>query len=558
MHISMSSASGSQEPPGKGEEHPRPEEMRTSTLSCATLCDIQSPPANTLPCTNTFSRDPRHSAAQRPPPANVDKALQPRKGNDDYNARAVRHALRVFAVSWLGMKGWDAVARKVKDKEAAANSKKQPFYSSPALRMSLSLSAILLLYRWLFRFLTRLRTHLLQPEVEPFRLRNPRTAATLTSPYAPALGASFAGLALGIYPRRQLRVTIAIYSLFRALEFGWNACEAEGLIWGVKNGRRRERPWWFGSWMLQPVAFGQLFHAFVFDRDCLPEPLSKLVLSQSAGYLQTRPQDWPQHLKWPAMDQIVDSLAEMARLSWPTFISPTLFPTKEKVLPPSLASLAPLTSRAHPLISPLSCATLHPSDPSCLRTYLTFWINTFPPLTRVLLLFYSAMTVVPRFKSFYHSPLATINSILASALRMSTFATGALSSAWASICFFQTYLPRHVLATQRYFLGGFFAGLWAWVERRHGRGVFLYSARVSVDSFWKVGVKRRWWKSMKSGDVWVFVLALMVTGVVYERDARAIREGQWRKGVSWIRGQGWRDWSAEEDAEEAEDREKNL
>jgi hypothetical protein len=168
------------------------------------------------------------------------------------------------------------------------------------------------------------------------------------------------------------------------------------------------------------------------------------------------------------------------------------------------------------------------------------------------------MTVVPRFKSFYHSPLATINSILASALRMSTFATGALSSAWASICFFQTYLPRHVLATQRYFLGGFFAGLWAWVERRHGRGVFLYSARVSVDSFWKVGVKRRWWKSMKSGDVWVFVLALMVTGVVYERDARAIREGQWRKGVSWIRGQGWRDWSAEEDAEEAEDREKNL
>ena len=138
---------------------------------------------------------------------------------------------------------------------------------------------------------------------------------------------------------------------------------------------------------------------------------------------------------------------------------------------------------------------------------------------------------------------------------MSTFATGALSTAWASICFFQQWLPRHVLATQRVFLGGFFAGLWAFVERRNGRGLFLYSARASVDSLWKVGVKRRWWKSMKGGDVWVFMLALMVTGVVYEKDAQAIRETNWRKGVSWLQGQGFKDWGAEED-EEDEDRDK--
>ncbi|CAG9955702.1 unnamed protein product, partial [Clonostachys rosea f. rosea IK726] len=218
----MSSASGSQEPPREG--------RRAS--SARGNADLDPVLRNTL----------RYTALRRaaPTPANVDKALQPRKGNDDYNARAVRHALRVFAVSWLGMKGWDAVARKVKDKE------------------------------WLFRFLTRLRTHLLQPEVEPFRLRNPRTAATLTSPYAPALGASFAGLALGIYPRRQLRVTIAIYSLFRALEFGWNACEAEGLIWGVKNGRRRRDLGGLeaGCCSQWPSAS---FPRLRFDRDCLPE-----------------------------------------------------------------------------------------------------------------------------------------------------------------------------------------------------------------------------------------------------------------------------------------------
>jgi hypothetical protein len=128
----------------------------------------------------------------------------------------------------------------------------------------------------LFRFFTRLRLHLLDPTAAPFRRRNPRTTTTLTSPYAPAVGASLAGLALGVYPAQQARVSIAIYALFRALEFGWNSAEDGGLLWGwekAANGVtyiRRARPWWWGSWMLQPFAFGQLLHALVFDRDCFP------------------------------------------------------------------------------------------------------------------------------------------------------------------------------------------------------------------------------------------------------------------------------------------------
>ncbi|KAH7157398.1 hypothetical protein B0J13DRAFT_671221 [Dactylonectria estremocensis] len=491
-----------------------------------------------------------------PTPARVEKALQPPKGGDDYNARTIRHALRVFVGTFLGMKGLDVIQKRIGDKDAKANAKKKPFYKSAALRLSLSLSTILFLYRLLFRFLTRLRVHLLDPTVEPFRMRNPRTAATLTSPYAPAVGASFAGLALGIFPPEKMRVTIAIYAAFRALEFGWNLFEGEGLIWGRKGGVAVERPWWFGSWMLQPLAYGQLLHACVFDRDCFPKPLGDAIFKSSSAYLHARPQDWPISLKWPQTSQIVDSLAQMARLNWPAYISPTLFPNKEDVLPATLSAIAPLTSRAHPLITSLSCATLHPSDPSCARNYLTFWLSTFPPLARFFVLIYSALTVVPRVSTLYHSPLATLQSIISRALRSSTYATGAISTAWASICFFQTWLPRHVLATQRFFLGGFFAGLWAWVERRHGRGVFLYTARASVDSLWKVGVKRRWWKSMKGGDVWVFMLALMVTGAVYERDAQAIREGNWRKGMSWVRGEGWRDWSVEDDEDEEENKDK--
>lgn len=263
-------------------------------------------------------------------------------------------------------------------------------------------------------------------------------------------------------------------------------------------------------------------------------------------------------LNWPyvAPFSLLPPFTYPAQLTPPrAYISPTMFPNKT-VLPPSLEAVSPLTSQAHPLITSLSCAALHPSDPSCLRTYLTFWLDSFPPLARFFLVVYSALTVLPRFRALYDFPVATLQRILARALRMSAFVTGAISTAWASICFLQAYLPRHVLATQRFFLGGFFAGLWAWVERRHGRGVFIYSARASVDSLWKVGVKRRWWKAMRGGDVWVFVLALMVTGVVYERDARAIREGEWRKGMSWVRGEGWRDWGADEESDDDGDDKK--
>lgn len=44
----------------------------------------------------------------------------------------------------------------------------------------------------------------------------------------------------------------------------------------------------------------------------------------------------------------------------------------------------------------------------------------------------------------------------------------------------------------------------------------LYAARTSVDSLWKVGVKRRWWRPVKAGDVWLFVASLAVYNVVYD------------------------------------------
>lgn len=103
-------------------------------------------------------------------------------------------------------------------------------------------------------------------------------------------------------------------------------------------------------------------------------------------------------------------------------------------------------------------------------------------------------------------------------------------------------MPRTFIPTQRWFLGGFLGGLWALVlgpgsARENG----LYSVRLSVDSLWKVGRKRGWWKGIKGGDLWVLVASMAVLGSVYERDPGAVQTGWVRRGLGGLRGEGWSD-----------------
>ncbi len=140
---------------------------------------------------------------------------------------------------------------------------KRPLLGSPNFRLALSLSSILFLHRLLHRFFLRLRLRLLKEKASQLCERYPKLFHGLTSRLAPAIGASLAGFALGIYPKDQLRVTIAIYMGARSLEEVYNALERDGYL--------AKLPWWFGSWMLFPLAQGQLLHAFVFDRDCSPK-----------------------------------------------------------------------------------------------------------------------------------------------------------------------------------------------------------------------------------------------------------------------------------------------
>jgi hypothetical protein len=79
-----------------------------------------------------------------------------------------------------------------------------------------------------------------------------------------------------------------------------------------------------------------------------------------------------------------------------------------------------------------------------------------------------------------------------------------------------------------------------------------------MDSLWKVGVKRGWWKGVKNGDVLVFVASLAVIQSIYETNPKAVSGGVVRKSLGMLRGDGWVDRAVvknEEEKQKLEERE---
>lgn len=407
---------------------------------------------------------------------------------------------------------------------------------SPALRLSAALSLVLFLHRTLHRFLHRLRWTLLSASSKPFRQRNPRTSLVLTSKLTPAFGAAtLASWALAIAPANQMRLTIAIYMSSRAVEFWYNSLSPTGII-------KRNQPSWAGSWLLMPFACGQLLHAFVFDRDCFPTSYGNFIMSRSPEYVQPRPDGYPKELPWPSTSEVADGLAKISQLGWPSFASPILFPNAApgKTLPPGLQKIAPITDPADPAISRLACALLHPHDPSCSKTLLQYMLRALPAMARFFAILYGALSLL-RFSALKAAPGKFLASLAMRIGQSSLFLTGAIGTAWASICAMQRVLPGRMLRTERWFIGGFIAGLWGAVERP---GNFGASARVSIDSVWKVGKKRGWWRGAPGADVACFAAGLALVGVVYERKPEAVDSAALRKALGVLRGEGWVDRAA--------------
>jgi hypothetical protein len=189
----------------------------------------------------------------------------------------------------------------------------------------------------------------------------------------------------------------------------------------------------------------------------------------------------------------------------------------------------------------LSCALLHPNNANCTFTYLSYCAQAFPTNAKLFTLIYTIFALT-KWRTFLSSPSKNLNALAARILKTTFFMTSAIGTAWSSICLFQCLIPGHVLPTRRWFLSGFLAGMWALVDREHGRGRFTYVARLSMDSLWKLCKKKGWFKGGRAGEVWLFVLSLAMINTVYEARPGAVRGAWTRKSLGLLRGEARINW----------------
>ncbi|PGH21403.1 hypothetical protein AJ80_03320 [Polytolypa hystricis UAMH7299] len=489
----------------------------------------------------SLSTDEYKSLHQRLPASVKGHALSPSRfrasvpAEDQFNEATIRASLRVFLGSATAFKLIEFITGKIAARRGVVTPPKPKVsrLQSTNFRASLSLSLILFLHRILHRFFFRLRANLRTDDARPFRERNPRISRALTSKYAPAVGASLAGFALGAYPQSQLRLTVAIYMSTRSLEFLYNALEQKGWF--------KNRPWWFGSWLLMPVSFAQLFHAFIFDRETGPKWFGDFILKFAPAYFQERPGSFPAERHWPNQYETVDALGRISELKWPAFISPILHPSKPQALPDVISMISPITSPAHPSIASLSCALLHPKSPSCLTAFIHQNLLSIPILARFLTKLYLAFAIL-KFKSFLSHPIVETNTLCRKILSMTAVLSASLGSAWGSICLFNSYLPRSILPTQRFYLSGALAGLpFMFLARGANRGASLYFLRMAIDSAWKTGEKHRLWRLWKGGDLCVIVASWALIGALLDNRPDAVDAKGFRKMLMWVRGDGYID-----------------
>ncbi|VVT53383.1 uncharacterized protein SAPINGB_P003546 [Magnusiomyces paraingens] len=364
----------------------------------------------------------------------------------------------------------------------------------------------------------------------------------------PLLSGITAGTFLKIFPADGPRDLIAVYALVRSLELVYNFLEDSGYIAALK------KPKIIGSWALFPFAYAQLFHAFFFNRDANPNMVNSTLFLLSKDFCTSPPTGYPRKAPWPTQAQLVDSIAKLSRAHYPKFTSPLMFPDTA-TLPNYLESVKPVVIRAHPAISTITGALLHPSEPSQFRALANIVLKQYTAIGKYVFLLYL-------FKSFFIkravakvepksnkeefcdseestssraiSQLRLLLATIFNTWRTTTFIVMTTASSWAGIEFAQSILSNRFIPVYRYKVIGFLSGLWAIFDKVSGRGRYMYAVRAAILSYWRVLVKEKRVRPVRNGDVYIFALSFGVIMSLFELSPGSVSGPVVRKVLSWI------------------------
>lgn len=388
----------------------------------------------------------------------------------------------------------------------------------PAARIALSVTSISALYRAAYALLDKVR-------VKSMKADSGRNRETVCRLLVPAVSGLVAGAAYGVYPKEAARGYIGLIVASKAAEFIYNYLDDEGYL--------EFKPRLLGSWALFPLSLSQLYYTFIFHPDCCPKTVSSILFRLSDGYIPDAPASFSSTDPWPSPEEVVSSVAEISRKRYPAFESPILFPDTFRV-PEGLESIEPVISMAHPAITTLTGALMHPYQRSEFRTYLELILRKASSVSKYVFAAY-AISGLLRSKSHGIGRLGSLATSLGYSVRTTIFIVMTAASAWSGVGVMQKLLGRNVLPLYRYRVIGFMAGLWAFVDQVNGHARYMYAARLAVLSYWNTLVKQGHVKPLPYGDVALFAFSFSILMTLLDHAPGSISGPKFRKALSWIK-----------------------
>lgn len=447
----------------------------------------------------------------------------------------VRKQTRLFVKVYVvlaAVNGVSKLGRVVAERRGKAATTRE--IGIPAARIALSVTSISAIYRVVYALLDKVLqaqsdrlcqkgSKSVHPEEEQPRLKTKRE--TVCKLLVPAVSGLIAGAAYGVYPKEAARGYIGLIVASKAAEFIYNYLDDEGYL-GFK-------PRLLGSWALFPLSLSQLYYTFIFHPDCCPKTVSSILFRMSDGYIPDAPKSFSSTDPWPSPEEVVSSIAEISKKRYPPFDSPILFPDTFRV-PEGLESIEPVISMAHPAITTLTGALMHPYQRSEFRTYLELILRKASSVSKYVFAAY-AITGLLRSKSQGIGKLGTLATSLGYSIRTTIFVVMTAASAWSGVGVMQKLLGRNVLPLYRYRVIGFMAGLWAFVDQVNGHARYMYAARLAVLSYWNTLVKQGRVKPLPYGDVALFAFSFSILMTLLDHAPGSISGPKFRGALAWIR-----------------------
>ncbi|KAA8915479.1 hypothetical protein TRICI_002400 [Trichomonascus ciferrii] len=431
--------------------------------------------------------------------------------------RFVRKQTRLFVKVYVvlaAINGVSKLGRVVAERRGKAATTRE--VGIPAARIALSITSISALYRVAYALLDKLH----------MRQDTGKKREKVCRLLVPAVSGLIAGAAYGVYPKEAARGYIGLIVASKAAEFIYNYLDDEGYL--------EFKPRLLGSWALFPLSLSQLYYTFIFHPDCCPKTVSSILFRLSDGYIPDAPTSFSSTDHWPSPEEVVSSVAEISRQRYPAFESPILFPDTFRV-PEGLESIEPVISMAHPAITTLTGALMHPYQRSEFRTYLELILRKMSSVSKYVFAAYAISGLLRSKGQGVGGRLGSLATSLGYSIRTTIFIVMTAASAWSGVGVMQKLLGRNMLPLYRYRVIGFMAGLWAFVDQVNGHARYMYAARLAVLSYWNTLVKQGRVKPLPYGDVALFAFSFSILMTLLDHAPGSISGPTFRKALSWIK-----------------------